>query len=98
MKSFGKKPWIVPQPVLIIGTYDKDGKANAMNAAWGGISEENEVTICLSADHKTTYNFEKTGAFTISMADAAHVKECDYFGMATGQKVGDAWESGKEFM
>ena len=36
MKSFGSKPWMLPQPVLIIGTYDKEGKANAMNAAWGG--------------------------------------------------------------
>ena len=36
MKSFGSKAWVLPQPVLIIGTYDKDGKANAMNAAWGG--------------------------------------------------------------
>ena len=33
MKSFGPKAWVLPQPVLIIGTYDKDGKANAMNAA-----------------------------------------------------------------
>lgn len=33
MKSFAPKPWVVPQPVLIIGTYNKDGVANAMNAA-----------------------------------------------------------------
>ena len=44
-KSFGVKPLIYPQPVLIIGTYDKNGIANAMNAAWGGISEENEISI-----------------------------------------------------
>ena len=36
MKSFAPKPWVAPQPVLIIGTYNKDGVANAMNAAWGG--------------------------------------------------------------
>jgi len=30
MKSFNSNAWIVPQPVLIIGTYDKDGKPNAM--------------------------------------------------------------------
>ena len=33
MKSFKSNPWILPQPVLIIGTYDKEGKPNAMNAA-----------------------------------------------------------------
>ena len=31
VKSFGPKSWILPQPVLIIGTYDKNGKPNAMN-------------------------------------------------------------------
>ena len=36
MKSFKSTAWLMPQPVLIIGTYDKDGKPNAMNAAWGG--------------------------------------------------------------
>ena len=36
MKSFAPKPWVVPQPVLIIGTYNKEGVANAMNAAWVG--------------------------------------------------------------
>ena len=36
MKSFGQKPWMLPQPVLIIGTYNNDGTPNAMNAAWGG--------------------------------------------------------------
>ena len=67
-KSFGAKPLSYPQPVWIIGTYDENGVPNAMNAAWGGISEENEVSVCLSVNHKTCENFEKTGAFTISMA------------------------------
>ena len=37
MKSFGIKPWMLPQSVLIIGTYNADGTPNAMNAAWGGL-------------------------------------------------------------
>ena len=32
MKSFGQKPWMLPQPVLNIGTYNNDGTPNAMNA------------------------------------------------------------------
>ena len=59
MKNFGSKPWLLPQPVLIIGTYDKDGKPNAMNAAWGGISEEAQISVCISASHKTTKNILK---------------------------------------
>lgn len=34
-KNFGAKPYLYPQPVMIIGTYDENGNANAMNAAWG---------------------------------------------------------------
>ena len=36
-RSIGAKTIVYPAPVLIVATYDKDGKANAMTAAWGGI-------------------------------------------------------------
>ena len=36
-KHFESNPWFFPLPVLIIGTYDENGKADAMNAAWGGL-------------------------------------------------------------
>ncbi len=88
-KNFGVKPMVYPMPVFIIGTYGEDGTANAMNAAWGGISEENEITICVSAEHKTTANLLKRGAFTVSMATADYVKECDYVGIESGNKVKD---------
>lgn len=88
-KNFGPKAWSYPQPVWIIATYDENGVPNAMNAAWGGISEENEISVCLSPDHKTCRNFAVTGAFTISMADAKHVAGCDYVGIASGNKVAD---------
>ena len=86
-KSFGVKPMVYPMPVFIIGTYDENGVANAMNAAWGGISEENEISICISADHKTTFNLLKRGAFTLSMATADFVRECDYVGIVSGNDV-----------
>ena len=91
-KNFGAKPYLYPMPVFIIATYGEDGKANAMNAAWGGLSEENEISVCISPDHKTTENILKSGAFTVSMADAAHVKECDYVGVVSGNKVPDKME------
>ena len=88
-KDFGPKPLSLPQPVWIIATYDENGVPDAMNAAWGGISEENELSVCLSPNHKTCKNFAVTGAFTVSMADRAHVAECDYVGMASGNKTAD---------
>ena len=47
MKSFAPKPWFAPQPVLIIGTYNKDGVANAMNAAWAGQWDMKEIMISM---------------------------------------------------
>ena len=88
-KNFGAKPYSSPQPVWILATYDENGMPNAMNAAWGGISEENQVSICLSPGHRTCKNFAKTGAFTVSMADADHVAACDYVGIVSGDKAAD---------
>ena len=58
-KNFGVKPWVYPQPVLMIGTYDENGKPNLMNAAWGGQYDANQVMLCLSS-HKTTDNIKVT--------------------------------------
>ena len=88
-KNFGAKPLSYPQPVWIIATYDENGLPDAMNAAWGGISEQNEISVCLSPGHRTCKNFAKTGAFTISMADAPHVAGCDYVGIVSGDQVED---------
>ncbi len=85
-KNFGAKPLLYPQPVFILATYNDDGTPNAMNAAWGGLSEENEVTLCIGADHQTTKNLVARGAFTVSMADAEHVAACDYVGIVSGIK------------
>jgi flavin reductase (DIM6/NTAB) family NADH-FMN oxidoreductase RutF len=87
--NFGAKPYLYPQPVLIIGTYNAKGEANAMNAAWGGVSEDHELTLCLSEDHQTTANLLKTKAVTVSIGTAKTVKECDYFGDVSGNQVPD---------
>ena len=91
-KDFGAQTWLYPMPVLIIGTYDENGTPNAMNAAWGGIYDTNQVMLCLSHDHKTTKNIRAKGAFTVSFADAAHVVGCDYVGIASGNDTPDKFE------
>ena len=88
-KNFGAKPMCYPMPVYIIGTYGGDGTPNAMNAAWGGISEETEISICISADHKTTENILSRKAFTVSMATAKYIAACDYVGIVSGNQVPD---------
>ena len=75
-----------PLPVLMIGTYDENGVANLMNAAWGGQSDTNEIFISLSS-HKTTDNLEKNPEFTVAFATKDTVVASDYFGIETGRKV-----------
>lgn len=86
--NFGVKPEMYPMPVLIIGTYDENGTPNAMNAAWGIITDMNEISISMS-QHKTTANLAKTGAFTVSMATEDTVVACDYVGVESASKVPD---------
>ena len=91
-KDFGKTNWLVPQPVLILTTYDENGVPNAMNAAWGGIHTDDMIGICLADDHKTTKNILETKAFTVSMATVNHVVACDYVGIVSGNKEPNKFE------
>ena len=88
-KNFGAKAMCFPMPVFIIGTYNEDGTPNAMNAAWGGISEETEITICIDSTHKTAENLVARKAFTVSMATAGQMAACDYVGIVSGTKEPD---------
>ena len=88
-KNFGAKAMCYPMPVFIIGTYNADGTPNAMNAAWGGISEETEITICVDDRHKTAENLLARKAFTVSMATAKMMTACDYVGIVSGNKEPD---------
>ena len=91
-KDFGKKTWMYPLPVLLIGSYDDNNNADVMNAAWGGIFYSDKVVLCLSAGHKTTANIKSRQAFTVSFADAAHVVAADYVGLASANNTPDKME------
>lgn len=80
---------IFPMPVLMVATYNEDGSVNVMNAAWGTMQERDHVALNLTETHKTVRNIKARGAFTVSIADAAHVREADYFGVESGNKVAD---------
>ena len=80
---------IFPMPVLMIATYNEDGSVNVMNAAWGTMQERGTVALNLSESHKTVQNIKAHGAFTVSIADADHMVEADYFGVESGNRVPD---------
>ena len=85
-KNLGARPVVYPMPVLVLGTYDENGVANAMTAAWAGISEMKEISICVDDGHKTAENVVKTGAFTVSIADVANMLAADYVGIVSGHE------------
>lgn len=80
---------IFPMPVLLVATYNEDGSVNVMNAAWGTMQSRSIVALNLTESHKTVENIKARGGFTVSIADAAHVTEADYFGVESGHKTAD---------
>ena len=84
MKSFGQKPWVLPQPVLIIGTYNEDGTPNAMNAAWGGQWDAKEIMISMGS-HATTENLARCADFTVAFATKDTMVASDFVGIASAK-------------
>lgn len=86
-KDFGNKGTVVtPLPVLIVGTYDENGRPNAMNVAWGGQCSECHVALNIGHVRKTRDNIELRKAFTVSFADRRNVVAADYVGIVSGLK------------
>jgi len=87
-KALGPNTLLYPTPSVVVGTYDKEGKANVMTAAWAGICCSDPPCIGVSL-RKATYtygNIVERKAFTVCIASDDYVKEVDYFGIATGRK------------
>ena len=87
--NLGNKNWLFPMPVLMIGTYGEDGTPDVMNAAWGGITLEDEITICIDTSHKTWANIAARKAFTVAFGTAGTAASCDYLGLVSGNTSPD---------
>ncbi len=88
-KDFGVQNWLFPMPVLLVGTYDADGNANIMNAAWGGIHDTHQLAVCIDPGHKTAANLQLKQCFTVSIGTAPQVAAADYVGLASGKDTPD---------
>ena len=84
MKSFGQRAWVLPQPVLIIGTYNSDGTPNAMNAAWGGQWDSKEIMISMGS-HATTDNLARCSEFTVAFATKETMVAADFVGIVSAK-------------
>lgn len=92
-KTLNLTEGIFPMPVLMVAAYNEDGSVNVMNAAWGTMEERNHVALNLTETHKTVQNIKARKAFTVSIADAAHVVEADYFGVVSGNRESRKFEN-----
>ena len=75
---------MLPQPVLIIGTYNSDGIPNAMNAAWGGQWDAKEIVISMGA-HATTENLARCNDFTVAFATKDTMVASDFVGIVSAK-------------
>ena len=88
-KSLGAKTLLFPAPVLMVGTYDREGKPNLMNAAWGGICCSKPPCFAVSL-RKATYSYAgivERKAFTVGIASEGRMVEADYVGITSGRDV-----------
>ena len=91
-KNLGIKPYLFPMPTYMIGTYNKDNTVDVMMMAWGGICAEDMVALNLEAEHKTVANLEDRKAFTIAVPGTDTLRESDFFGIASSNKMTDKFE------
>lgn len=91
-KNIGVVPAVYPMPVLMVAAYDANKKVNVMNVAWGQICDMDKIILFIGEGKKTWLNIQESKAFTVALADEAHVDVADFFGIASGNKINDKFE------
>ncbi len=91
-KDLGVIPAVYPMPVLMVAAYDENGKVNVMNVAWGQVADDDKIILFIGEGKKTWLNILASKAFTVAIADEAHVDVADFFGIASGNKMDDKFE------
>jgi flavin reductase (DIM6/NTAB) family NADH-FMN oxidoreductase RutF len=88
-KSLGATPVLYPTPVLVVGSYDAEGRPNAMTAAWGGIACSTPpcISVSLRAATASHGNIVARRAFTISVPNRERAAQADYLGSVSGRDV-----------
>lgn len=88
-KDLGPVSAVFPMPVLVVAAYDAKGTVQLLNAAWGQICDTDKIALFIDPDHATTKAIFETKAFTVALADRAHMAEADYAGIVSGNQVAD---------
>lgn len=91
-KDLGLVQAVYPMPVLMVAAYDEHEKVNVMNVAWGQICDDDKIILFIGEGKKTWLNIMASKAFTVSIADEAHMDVADFYGIASGNKIDDKFE------
>ena len=91
-KDLGIVQAVYPMPVLMVAAYDENEKVNVMNVAWGQICDGDKIILFIGEGKKTWLNIKASRAFTVALADEAHMDVADFFGIASGNKINDKFE------
>ena len=91
-KDLGLVQAVYPMPVLMVAAYDENEKVNVMNVAWGQICDEDKIILFIGEGKRTWLNIQASKAFTVALADEAHVDVADFFGIASGNRMADKFE------
>ncbi len=89
LRSLGPKPFLLPTPVLLVGTYDANGRPNIMTAAWGGIcaSQPPALAVSIRKSRLTYAAIMESRAFTVNIPSRALVAQADFAGMHSGRDI-----------
>ena len=91
-KDLGLVQAVYPMPVLMVAAYDENEKVNVMNVAWGQICDDDKIILFIGKGKRTWLNIQASKAFTVSLADRAHMDVADFFGIASGNRMDDKFE------
>lgn len=86
MRSLGPRALLYPTPVVVVGSYDAAGRPNVMTAAWAGAccSQPPCVAVSIRPSRYSYGSISHRRAFTLGIASTEHVRQVDYFGLASG--------------
>ena len=86
--SIGAHPFLYPEPVLLVGSYDRNDKANVMLAAWAGMCSSAPPSLMVAVRPERWSHDAIIGrkAFTIGIASESMLVAADYTGLVSGRK------------
>jgi flavin reductase (DIM6/NTAB) family NADH-FMN oxidoreductase RutF len=88
-KNAGAKIFLFPTPIVLCGTYGKNGRANLATLAWAGVcnSEPPAVQISVRPSRYTHEAILDKREFTVCVPSASQSKIVDFCGLVSGRDV-----------